>query len=128
MGQPRGWSRSQSGRDAASARDLSPHPEPWERGWQMQHDPAHRPLDPHDELEQALPQGGDLGDGTHRPSGAVLEGGRRRPASAGSGTGWRKTARSWSDSSPARDAQLLEPVFHVPPLGALLSYIQKVCK
>src|SRR3990167_998113 len=45
---------------ADRAGDLPPRPEPREGRRQMQHDAAHRALDPHGELDQALPQGGDL--------------------------------------------------------------------
>src|SRR5712691_9858164 len=49
-----------SGGRADRARELAPRPQPRETRRQMQDDPAHRALHPHGELDQSLPQRGDL--------------------------------------------------------------------
>src|SRR5260370_32809331 len=65
--------RPVSGRRADGAGELAPGPEPREARRQVQHDAAHRALDPDGELDQPFAQRGDLRVRTGGAAGAALE-------------------------------------------------------
>src|SRR5216684_3409551 len=62
-----------SGGRADGARQVPPRRQPRERRGEMQHDAAHRALDPDGELEQPLPQRGDLAVGAGGAARAALK-------------------------------------------------------
>src|SRR3989304_7051279 len=111
-----------SGSRADCAGDLAPGPEPREGRGQVQHDAAGRALHPHGELDQPLPQRGDLrvrAGGAARAALELLEqdvrGQRQQHAEL---VGQKPRATGPVHLQPVM--QLLEAVLHVPALAVEL--------
>src|SRR5713101_2587978 len=104
---------------ADRAREVLPRRAPGKGRRQVQHDAAHRALDPDGELEQPLPQRGDLGVRAGRAARAALElleqdvGGQSQQDAEL--VGQKLRAAGPVHLQPVM--QLFEPVLHVAPLA-----------
>jgi len=114
------WSRrADSGSRADRPRELPPRGEPRADRGQVQHDAAHRVLDPDGELDQPLAQRGDLRVRTGGAAGAALEfleehvGGQAQEDAEL--VGQKPRAAGPVHVQPVM--QLLEPILHIAPLA-----------